>query len=271
MPRKADGLDPKRIDAGRWARSRPAGPPNAEGTKTAPLFGWRILAVAAIGLGLLALRACERYTSEYQTLPAVDWFESRPPLAESADVPSALDLARGAARVLPLLDIRDDARPYLPGLGPPSLSRRTIGGVRDAAMIQVGTPEVPRPRLQVTLRVTVFYRSARAAAWNSLLDHEFDLRDPGTGTAQLRLTGADDPDRVWITHPGESPGGEATVVGARGPVVFELQALAQRPDSLGDLSQPEALDLSARAERIARQAAADWTAWLLPQLSPSRA
>lgn len=234
---------------------------------------WRLMAVVAIGLGLLALRACERYTSEYQTLPALDWLESRPPLAESADVPSALELARGAARVLPLLQIRDDARPFLPGLGPPSLSRRTIGGVRDAAIIQVGTPEMPRPRLQVTLRVTVFYRAVRAAAWTSLLDHEFDLRDPGTGTAQLRLTGADadQADRVWITHPGESSGGESTVVGARGPVVFELQVLDQRPGSSGDLSQPEALDLSARAEQIARQVATDWTTWLLPQLSPSHA
>ena len=242
---------------------------------SAPLFGpsWRLTAVVAIGLGLLALRACERYTSEYQTLPAVDWLESRPPLAESADVPSAFELARGAARVLPLLDIRDDARPYLPGLGPPSLSRRTIGGIRDAAVIQVGTPEPTHPRLQVTLRVAVFYRAVRAAAWASLLDHEFDLRDPGTGTAQLRLTGADgeEPDRVWITHPGESPGGEATVIGARGPVVFQIQALAQRPGSSGEVSQPEALDLSARAERVARQAATDWTAWLFPQLSPPRA
>jgi hypothetical protein len=246
-------------------------PPNPD--VSAPLAGaaWRLLAVVAIGLGLLALRACERYTSEYQTLPAVDWLESRPPLAESAEVPSALDLARGAARALPLLQIRDDARPYLPGLGPPSLSRRTIGGVRDAAMIQVGTPEPSRPRLQVTLRVAVFYRAVRAAAWSSLLDHEFDLRDPGTGTAQLRLTGADDADRVWITHPGESPGGEATVVGERGPVVYQLQVLAQRPGSIGDVSQAEALDLSARAESIARQAATDWTAWLLPQLSPSHA
>lgn len=247
----------------------------------APLLGpaWRVLAVAAIGLGLLALRACERYTSEYQTLPAIDWLESRPPLAESADLPSAIDLARGAARVLPLLGIRDDARPYLPGLGPPSLSRRTIGGVRDAAVIQVGTPETPRPRLQVTLRVTVFNRAVRAAAWTSLLAHEFDLRDPGTGTAQWRLTGADtqDPsageptDRMWITRPGESPGGEATVVGLRGPVVFQLQVLAQRPGSSGDVSQADSLDLSARAERLARQATTDWTAWLLPQLSPSRA
>jgi hypothetical protein len=240
---------------------------------SAPLVGWRVLAVVSIGLGLLALRACERYTSEYQTLPAIDWLESRPPLAEAAGVPSAIDLARGAARVLPLLDIRDDARPYLPGLGPPSLSRRTIGGVRDAAVIQVGTPEAPRPRLQVTLHVTVFNRAVRAAAWTGLLDHEFDLRDPGTGTAQLRLTGAEpeEADRVWITHPGESPGGEATVVGARGPVVFAFQALAQRPGSSGEISQAEALDLSARAESIARQAASDWTTWLLPQLSPSRA
>jgi hypothetical protein len=239
---------------------------------SATLFGawWRVLAVVAIGLGLLALRACERYTSEYQTLPALDWLESRPPLAESAALPSAVELARGAARVLPVLVIRDDARPFVPGLGPPSLSRRTIGGVRDAAVIQVGTPEVTRPRLQMTLRVAVFFRSVRAAAWTSLLDQEFDLRDPRTGTAQLRLTGSDDPDRVWVTHPGEVPGGEATVIGARGPVVFQLQALAQRPGSTADLTLSEALDLSARAERIARQAATDWTTWLLPQLSQSR-
>lgn len=227
---------------------------------------WRVVALLAIGLGLLALRACERYTSEYQTLPAIDWLESRAPLAESGDVPAAADLARGAARVFPLLVIRDDARPYVPGLGPPSLSRRTIGGVRDAALIQVGTAEPSRPALQITLRVAVFFRGERAAAWTSLLDHEFDLRDPGSGTAQLRLTGAEAADRVWVTHPGETSGGEATVVGTRGPVTFELQALAQNRGP-GDPTPAEALDLSARAERLAREFATDWTTWLEQRLT----
>jgi hypothetical protein len=227
---------------------------------------WRVLVLVGLGFALMALRACERYTSEYQTLPALDWLESRPPLAEAGDLPLAMDLARGLLVAQPLLVIRDDARPYVPGLGPPSLSRRTIGGVRDAAVIQIGTPEVTRPRLQLVLRVAVFYRSQRAAAWTGLLDHEFDLRDPGTGTAQLRLTGADEPDRVWVTHPGESPGGEATVVGQRGPVVFELQALVQ-PSSPGPLTPAGAVDLSARAERVARQAATDWTAWLAARLA----
>jgi hypothetical protein len=61
-------------------------------------LGWRVVALVGIGLGLLALRACERYTSEYQTLPVVDWLESRPPLAESADLwpPAAADLARAS-------------------------------------------------------------------------------------------------------------------------------------------------------------------------------
>jgi hypothetical protein len=224
-------------------------------------LGWRVVALLALGLGLLALRACERYTSEYQTLPAIDWLESRVPLAESGDVPAAADLARGAARVMPLLVVRDDARPYVPGLGPPSLSRRTIGGVRDAAVIQLGTPEPTHPLVQLSLRVAVFYRQQRAASWTGLLDHEFDLRDPGSGLAQLRLTGADEPDRVWVTHPGEASGGEATVVGARGPVTFQLQALVQRPNP-GDPTPAEALDLSARAERLARQSATDWSTWL---------
>jgi hypothetical protein len=147
-----------------------------------------------------------------------------------------------------------------------------MGGVRDAAVIQLATPELTRPRARVTLRVAVFFRALRAAAWASLLDHEFGLRDPRTGTAQLRVSGADDVDRVWVTQPGDASGGEATVIGARGPVAFQLQAQTQLtvplpPDSG---STPELLDLSARAERIVRQAAADWTAWLerQPSLRP---
>jgi hypothetical protein len=243
----------------------PAEMPAADGSWRVDVW-WRVLALVAVGLGLLGLRACERYTSEYQSLPVVDWLESRPPLADPRvdALPAAADLARGLARTAPLLTVRDDARPYVPGLGPPSLSRRTIGGVRDAAVIEVGTPEAIRPRGRVMLHVAVFFRSLRAAAWTSLLEHEFDLRDPGTGSAQLRLTGSDATDRVWVTHPGDtSAGGEATVVGVRGPVAFQVQALA----AANTIDLDELLDRSARAERLVRQVASDWIAWLEQQPS----
>ena len=51
------------------------------------------------GAYTLSVRATEFYATRYQSLPVLDWLESRPPLAESADLPAAADLARGLAHV----------------------------------------------------------------------------------------------------------------------------------------------------------------------------
>ncbi|HYY89041.1 MAG TPA: hypothetical protein VFA49_09620, partial [Chloroflexota bacterium] len=67
-----------------------------------------------------------------------------------------------------------------------------------------------------------------------------------------------------VTHPGDtSAGGEATVVGVRGPVAFQVQALA----AANTIDLDELLDRSARAERLVRQVASDWIAWLEQQPS----
>jgi hypothetical protein len=223
--------------------------------------GYHVIAVTAILLGIVAMEATEVYASRYQSLPALDWVESRPPLAESTNLPAASDLARGLATALPLLTIRNDARPMLPIFGPPAVVQRTMGGVRDASRIELGTPgtfksdELP---VQARLDVIVFNRTLRAAAWSELMAREMDIHDPGNGLFQSRLTGPDEADQVWDVQPVQA-GGIATVVGYRGPVGFFLQVTFLR----ADVQEPaDRADLTARAEMVARQAAVDWSGWL---------
>ena len=235
------------------------------------LRGVHAVAVSAILLAAVAVRATEAYATRYQSLPALDWLESRPPLAESADVPAAADLARGLSRALPLLVIRDDVRPRLPAFGPPAVVQRTVPGVRDAARIELGSPgtylpdEVP---VRARLDVIVFNRTLRAAAWSELMAREMDIRDPESGRQQARMSGPDEPDGVWVVQPREwaigpySGGGVATIAGNRGAVAFMLQVTFFRPNAT---DPADLTDLTARAEATARQAAAAWTAWLATQ------
>ncbi len=192
--------------------------------------GVHALAICAIVLGGVSVRATEFYATRYQSLPVLDWVESRPPLAESADLPAAVDLARGLSRALPLLTIR-----Y----------------------------EETRIPILARLDTIVFNRGLRAAAWSELMGYEMDVRDPETGDAQVRLAGPDEVDGVWLVAPPRS-GGVATIAGHRGPVGFMLQVTFARP---GKGDPAELADISARAEAAARQASADWTAWLESQLS----
>lgn len=222
--------------------------------------GVHVLAVAAILLGAVAVRATEAYATRYQSLPALDWIESRPPLAESADAPAAADLARGLSRALPLLVVRDDARPRLPAFGPPAVIQRTVPGVRDAARIELGTPgsylpdQVP---VRARLDVIVFNRALRAAAWSELMARELDIRDPESGLQQVRMSGPEEADGVWVAAPGAG-GGVATVAGHRAATGFMLQVTFFHPNT----TDPASLaDLTARAEATARQAAADWSTW----------
>jgi hypothetical protein len=221
--------------------------------------------VVAILLATLSLRATEFYTTRYQSLPVVDWLESRPPLVESANIPAASDLVRGLSRALPLLTIRDDAHPRLPAFGPPAFVQRTMGGVRDAYRIQLGSPgpfrsdEVP---VRARLDVIVFNRVLRADAWLQLMSVEMDIRDPETGVSQARIGGPDDQDGVWIGGPGGGDG-IATVVGHRGAVAFMLQVTYARLSG----SEVDPVDLSGRAEVTARQAAQSWSSWLASQIS----
>ena len=226
--------------------------------------GVHVLAATAILLAAVAVRATEAYATRYQSLPALDWVESRPPLVESADVPAAADLARGLSRALPLLVIRDDARPRLPAFGPPAVVQRTVPGVRDAARIELGSPGAYLPDqvpLRARLDVIVFNRALRAAAWSELMAREMDIRDPENGLQQVRMSGPDEPDGVWVIIP-KSGGGVATVAGHRAAVGFMLQvtffhAAAADAATLADVT--------ARAETTARQAAAAWADWAVTQ------
>ena len=227
--------------------------------------GVHALAICAIVLGGVSVRATEFYATRYQSLPVLDWVESRPPLAESADLPAAVDLARGLSRALPLLTIRyEETR--IPAFGPPAFVQRTMAGVRDSARIELGSPgtyTAGDPPILARLDTIVFNRALRAAAWSELMGYEMDVRDPETGDAQVRLAGPDEVDGVWLVAPPRS-GGVATIVGHRGPVGFMLQVTFARP---GKGDPAELADISARAEAAARQASADWTAWLESQLS----
>jgi hypothetical protein len=225
------------------------------------MCGVHVLIGVAMVLAAVTVDATERYTSRYHSLPVLDWLESRPPLSDSAEVPTAIDLARGVTRALPLLVIRDDARTQMPLFGPPSSVQRIVGGVRDAARIDLGSPGTfaagPTP-ITARLDVIVFDRSLRAQAWSELMGRATDIRDPDSGLPQVRVSGPDERDVVWLAAPGPAQNGVATVVGHRGPVAFELQVNV-RQSAPADAA--ELVDLNARAEVLARQAAADWSAW----------
>lgn len=227
--------------------------------------GVHALAISAIVLSALSVRATEFYATGYQSLPVLDWVESRPPLLESADVPAAADLARGMSRALPLLTIRDE-RTRIPTFGPPAVVQRTMGGVRDSARIELDSPGTYPPGeapVKARLDVIVFNRGLRAASWSELMEYEMDMKDPENGYRQVRIAGPDEADGVWLIAPGQDMGGVATVTGYRGAVGFMLQVSYFRPTT----DPAEQVDLSARAELTVRQATADWSAWLRPQLS----
>jgi hypothetical protein len=228
--------------------------------------GIHVLVLVAIALSAVSLRATEFYATRYQSLPVLDWLESRPPLAEAATVPASDDLARGLARTLPLLTIRDDAHSELPAFSPPAVHQRTMSGVRDASRIVLGSPGVfqeDQVPVRARLDVVVFNRALRAAAWSDLMAREMDIRDPESGLAQALVAGPEEPDRVWLLAPRDG-GGVATVAGHRGPVGFVLQVTLLRPKNA---DAGELADLSARAESIARQGARDWSDWLVRQLN----
>jgi hypothetical protein len=231
------------------------------------MSGIHLLLAAGMLLAAVALDATEQYTIRYHSLPVLDWLESREPLSESASVPSALDLARGLSHTLPLLVIRNDARTQMPLFGPPSSVQRVIGGVRDAARIDLGSPgAAPADTVPVSARldVIVFDRELRAEAWTRLMGHAMDIRDPDNGWSQLRVSGPEEPDVVWVAAPGPVQSGVGTVVGHRGAVAFELQVSFHghaNPDAA------ELVDLNARAEVLARHAATAWSGWLAQQMA----
>jgi hypothetical protein len=228
--------------------------------------GIHVLGLVAIALSATAVRATEFYTTRYQSLPVLDWLESRPPLAESANLPASQDLARGFGRAMPLLVIRQDARTELPQFAPPAILQRTMSGVRDASRIELGSPgafKLDQVPVRARLDVIVFDRTLRATAWSELMAREMDILDPELKLNQAVMAGPDEQDRVWLVAP-RSGGGIATVAGHRGPVGFVLQVTLLRSASA---DAAELLELSARAETIARQGAADWSDWLTRQLA----
>jgi hypothetical protein len=227
------------------------------------MSGVHLVIAVAMLLAAASVDATERYTSRYHSLPVLDWLESRPPLTDSANVPSAIDLARGASRALPLLVITNDARTQMPVFGPPSSVQRVVGGVRDAARIDLSSPgSFPPGATPVTARldVIVFDRELRAQAWTELMGRAMDIRDPDSGVPQVRVAGPEEQDVVWVAAPGANPAGIATVVGHRGPVAFELQVSFREA---GKLDAAQLVDLTARAEVLARQATADWSTWAM--------
>jgi hypothetical protein len=231
------------------------------------VHGVHALALLSIVLAAITVRATEFYTTRYQSLPAMDWVESRPPLSESTNVPASEDLVRGLTGVLPLLAIRDDVHSRPVEFGPPAFVQRTMGGVRDASRIELGSPgafDLSRLPIDARLDVIVFDRSLRAAAWSDLMAREMDVRDPESGQYQVRASGPDEPDGVWVGRP-DQWGGVSTVVGHRGPIGFVFQIVVTRSLATDPGDVATLTDLRARAEAMARQGATDWTGWLVQQ------
>jgi hypothetical protein len=155
----------------------------------------------------------------------------------------------------------------MPVFGPPSSVQRVVGGVRDAARIDLGSPgDFPAGAVPVSARldVIVFDRELRAQAWAELMGRAMDIRDPDSGLPQVRVTGPEEQDVVWLAAPGANQAGVATVVGHRGAVAFELQTTL-RPS--GGRDAASLIDASARAEALARATATGWTLWLAQQMT----
>ena len=148
-------------------------------------------------------------------------------------------------------------------VGPAGIITGASSGIGAACAVEFGRlgarlilASLPTPGLAQTVAAVERVGGSATAV-------EMDVRDPESGSAQVRVAGPDEADGVWLIRPPQS-GGVATIAGHRGPVGFMLQVTFARP---GTNDPAELTDLSARAEATARQAAADWTAWLSQQMS----
>ncbi len=221
---------------------------------------WRLWVLAAVVLVHVSASSCELYTREYQSFPALDWLDARPSLDESAGVQPAQVLVRGLERSSAGLLLRGSLSTFSPSFTPPGLFQRSIAGVRDTAEASFSPgpdPGAADVSAVVRLKVLVFHRSVRAPGWIDLFSTQRDLGRSEGGVRQLRTSGPDETDRVWVSKPGTggSSTGTATVAGVRGPIAFVLEATTR--------TGADELEAAALAERLARSSAAAWTAWLI--------
>ena len=249
---------------------RLASPAVAAATVNSPAGGragrwsWRLLALLAVALAFLSVRACEKYVLAYQALPALDWVETLPGLDQSRGVPPARDLAGYLAASAPQFGASGELDDYRPLFTTPGIFIRGVGGVRDGATSAKATPGDGEDRVYVRLYVTVFHRAERARAWSELRAIKLDLAREALGEVrQLRVSGPDERDIYWVQTPSRPSPGDAqvTAVGYRGPVAFELEDYAR----VREVDTGDPLDQSARLETIARGVVADWTAMLVRQ------
>lgn len=226
---------------------------------------WRGAALGVILFAFLSVRACERYTMAYQSFPAVDWIEEQRVWSQAADIPPASTLAEGIAYAYPALGVGGVWESFEVAMPTTGSIIRTMKSYRDAARV-AKTPEISGGET-TTLRlgVIVFHRPYRAEAWADLRSAKLDLAREAAGEVRMfRVSGPEERDTVWIESPRRATPQLANVlvVGTRGPVGFELQVTNRTAflERRGDI-----LDQPARAELLAREAAAQWTAWLLRQ------
>lgn len=237
---------------------------------------WRALAAGALVLAVLFGRACERYVPRYQTLPVLDWLQASPLLDQAAAIPPAQDLANGMISVEPRIpyfwdEYTEFSTTFLSGT---SVVVRAMGGLRDAGVLRKENPAPTGRPVPITapdqtslhLYVLVFHSADLASAWVDLRSLELDNGQPGYLYGSYRITGPDQPNRLWITRtapgPTEPQAGHALLVSRRGPVAFEVRIVETRPSSRDprDIS-----DLNARAADLARSAAKQWSDWLVTQ------
>ena len=77
--------------------------------------------------------------------------------------------------------------------------------------------------------------------------------------------------REWLETNGLGGYASSTVAGHRGAIGFVLESTLGRDAATAPDDTAKITDLNARAEAIARQGAADWTAWLTQQLQTTNA
>ena len=237
---------------------------------------WRVLAAGALVMAVLFGRACERYVPRYQTLPVLDWLQASPLFDQAAAIPPAQDLADGMIDVEPRIPYYWDeytvfSTTFLSGT---STVVRAMGGLRDTGVLRKENPAPtgrPGPitapdQTSLLLNVLVFHGADQASAWVDLRSLELDIGRHDYLYGSFRITGPDEPDRLWITRatpgPAEPQAGHALLVARRGPVAFEVRTVETRPSSRDPRDIP---DLNARAADLARSAAKQWSDWLMTQ------
>jgi hypothetical protein len=227
----------------------------ARGPRLSSALGWRLAALAAVALGVLAAQSCEVYVPIYQTQPLFDWWAARPSQDQAVGVPDARSLAEGVFAVRPDWRTMGETS-FAPMLAPPQVFQRTFAGERDGWTVKAASPA---GEVTIEWSLAVFHQAQQARAWTEMEGMEEDTGRPNDLGAGRRTSGPGSVD-VWVSPPHASnpPAGAADVVVDQGVVAVQLKLVHHGQAGAAD-SDPVAQ--AALAENDARSLVADWLAW----------